>query len=88
MRRLAEVANIMLDAGVILLVSAVELTSEDLDLIKASVGPERISVVWLGDRLTTDIRPDLLLDQEEPVGDSVERLRTLLQEVGVLFRPW
>ena len=88
MRRLAEVANIMLDAGVILLVSAAELNAEDLDLIKASVGPDRVATIWLGDRVTTDLRPELMLDEEEDLPDSVERLRTLLQDAGVLFRPW
>ena len=33
LRRLAEVAHILLDAGMILIVTAIELTEEDLDLI-------------------------------------------------------
>ena len=88
MRRLGEVANLMLDAGMILLVSAVELTADDVDLIRASIGAERVATVWLGDRLTTDLRPDLVLSPEESVDDNIERLRRLLQDAGVLFRPW
>jgi len=88
MRRLAEVANIMLDAGVILLVSAAELTAEDLELIRASVGADRVSTVWLGDRVTTDFRADLVVGEDEPLADAVERLRNFLHEAGVLFRPW
>ncbi len=37
LRRLSEVANIMLDAGVILIVTAAELTQEELDLIRTTV---------------------------------------------------
>jgi bifunctional enzyme CysN/CysC len=78
MRRLAEVANIMLDAGVILLVSAQELGAEDVDLIKASVGAELVTAVWLGDAVTTDLRPDLVISEREALPDAVERLRGLL----------
>jgi bifunctional enzyme CysN/CysC len=88
MRRLAEVANIMLDAGVILLVSAAELTAEDLDLICASVEPERIATVWMGDRHATDLRADLVLDAGGDLAESVEHLRTLLQKAGVIVRSW
>ena len=78
MRRLAEVANIMLDAGVILLVSAQELSAEDVDLIKASVGADLVTAVWLGGDVTTDLRPDLRIDEGQPLPDAVERLRGLL----------
>ena len=37
MRRLAEVANLMLDAGIILVVAAAELTQDDLEVIKTPV---------------------------------------------------
>ena len=88
MRRLGEVANLMLDAGMILLVSAVELTADDVDLIRTSIGAERIATVWLGDRIATDLRADLVLSPEESLDDNIERLRRLLQDAGVLFRPW
>lgn len=84
-RRLAEVANIMLDAGIILLVSAAELTAEDLELISASVGPERVATVWSGDGAEADLRADLVLNEHDPLVERVDRLRTLLQEAGVLF---
>ena len=58
MRRLAEVANLMLDAGVILIVSAAELKQEDLEVMKTTVDPERIDVIWVGDKVTTDITCD------------------------------
>ena len=88
MRRLGEVANLMLDAGVILLVSAAELAADDVELIRTAIGAERIATAWLGDRITTDLRPDLVLSPEESAEEHIERLRRLLQDAGVLFRPW
>src|SRR5438874_1587090 len=41
LRRLAEVANLMLDAGVILIVTAVELARHDLQILETTIGRER-----------------------------------------------
>jgi bifunctional enzyme CysN/CysC len=88
LRRLAEVANILLDAGAILLVTALELTQADLALIRTSIDPDRIETVWVGDQRTTDLTPDLVIGDEEQSPDRIERLKARLQEKGVLFRPW
>ncbi len=45
MRRLAEVANLMLDAGIILVVAAAELTQDDLEIIKTAVQPDWIETI-------------------------------------------
>jgi bifunctional enzyme CysN/CysC len=87
-RRLSEVANIMLDAGVILVVSAQELTQENLDLIKTTIDPDLIETVWLGDRITTDIEYDLHLPDGEPTEEAVSRITGLLVDKGVIFQPW
>jgi bifunctional enzyme CysN/CysC len=88
LRRLGEVANILLDAGAILIVTAQELTQEDLEVLKTSVDPERIELIWVGERVTTDVTCDLLLGDEEAESDGVDRIKRLLQDKGVLFRPW
>jgi bifunctional enzyme CysN/CysC len=85
-RRLAEIANLMLDAGTILIVTAMELRQEDLDLIKTSVDSDSIHTVWLGEPVTTDIPCDLLLTGDGSEG--VDRIKRLLQDKGVIFRPW
>ena len=88
MRRLAEVANLMLDAGVILIVTAAELTQEDLELIKTTVEPDRIETVWVGDQVTTDITCDLVMTDPEQELERVDRIKALLQDKGVIYRPW
>jgi bifunctional enzyme CysN/CysC len=86
LRRLAEVANLMLDAGVILVVTAVELTQEDLDLIRVSVDPDRIQTIWLGSEVTSHISADLIIAAP---GDPavVDRISTLLQDRGIIPPP-
>ncbi len=87
LRRLAEVANLMLDAGAILIVTAAELTQDDVDLIKTTVDPDRIEIVWVGESRTTDVRPDLVVADPD-AGDAVDQVKRMLQEKGIIFRPW
>lgn len=88
LRRLGEVANMMLDAGAILIVSAQELSQEDLEVVRTAVDPDRIEVIWVGDHVTTDISYDMILGDNEADGEGVDRIKRLLQDKGVLFRPW
>jgi bifunctional enzyme CysN/CysC len=87
MRRLAEVANIMLDAGVILIVTAAELTQEDLEIIRVAVQPDRIETIWLGDRVTTDVEYDLHVLPTEARDEALQRIGSRLRERGIVFRP-
>ncbi|HEU5305662.1 MAG TPA: GTP-binding protein [Gemmatimonadales bacterium] len=87
MRRLAEVANLMLDAGMILVVAAAELTQDDLEVIKTAVQPDLIETIWAGDNITTDLAYDLHLPRG-PAAESVDRLKAHLQDKGIIFRPW
>ena len=87
MRRLAEVANLMLDAGIILVVAAAELTQDDLAVIKTAVPPGWIQTIWAGDTVTTDLACDLQLPGGA-VPEAVDRLKAHLQDEGIIFRPW
>jgi bifunctional enzyme CysN/CysC len=87
-RRLAEVANLMLDAGIILVVSARELTQDDLELIRTTVDPGRVESVWIGDSAGSDFAPDLQLVADEDEHAAVERVYEFLRDRGILFRPW
>jgi bifunctional enzyme CysN/CysC len=87
MRRLAEVANLMLDAGIILVVAAAELTQDDLEVIKTAVEPDWIETVWAGDTVTTDLAVDLQVPGGA-VTEAVDRVKAHLQDKGVIFRPW
>jgi bifunctional enzyme CysN/CysC len=88
LRRLGEVANILLDAGLIVIATAVALTQDDIDVIRTSGGSDRVMTVWLGDRITTNLACDLALTEAEADADGPTRLKTLLHESGAIFRPW
>jgi bifunctional enzyme CysN/CysC len=87
-RRLAEIANLMLDAGMILIVSAAELTQDELDIFHTSLPPELVTVVWIGSRVTTDISCDLVLTETDSRVRGVEALKSLLEDQGAIFKPW
>ncbi len=48
-RRMAEIAHLMLDAGMILIVTAIELTEDELAVITTHVDPDQIEVVRISD---------------------------------------
>jgi bifunctional enzyme CysN/CysC len=58
-RRLAEIAHILMDSGLILIVSAAELTRDDLNIISAALDPDRIETVWVGRPLKTGLSREI-----------------------------
>lgn len=88
MRRLSEIAHILLDAGAILIVTALELRQSDLEIIKTAVEPDQIETIWVGDDISTDISVDLQLSGEQPLSTRLEQIKSLLQDKGIIFRPW
>ena len=60
-RRLGEIANIVLDAGLILVVSAAELTGEDSPSSASSVPADRITTLWVGGEPSTNVACDLVV---------------------------
>jgi bifunctional enzyme CysN/CysC len=88
LRRLAEVAHILLDSGVILIVTARSLTQNDLEIIKTIVNPEKIETVWVGDEITTDVSFDFRVPGKIDINESVNSLKESLFEKGIIFKPW
>jgi bifunctional enzyme CysN/CysC len=88
LRRLAEVSHILLDAGALLFVTAIELTQDDLEIIKTVVDNERIETVWIGEDITTDISYDLHLPTYDTVEKAAVVIKGFLQERGIIFKPW
>jgi bifunctional enzyme CysN/CysC len=86
LRRLAEVAHLMLDAGLILIVTAIELTREDLELIMTTIETDKIEIVWIGEKVTTDIPVDLNIPSAEDHDAAAQRIMTMLREKGILLR--
>ncbi|MDA3864302.1 MAG: GTP-binding protein [Deltaproteobacteria bacterium] len=86
-RRLAEVSNIMLDAGAILIVTAIGLEQEDVNLIETSVDHDNILCVWLGKNVTTDIKYDLHLPAALDHQHAANQIKYMLQKRNLIFTP-
>jgi bifunctional enzyme CysN/CysC len=85
-RRFAEVSHILLDAGLILVVTAIELTQNDLKVIQTVVGEDRVRTVWIGEEITTDLPVNVQLDDND-TEDAVVQIIQMMQETGIIFTP-
>lgn len=88
-RRLGEVANLLLDAGLIMILTASELTAGDIDVISLTASPENMLTVWLGSEITTDIVCNLQIPAEdvtdEYIESAAETIRERLRSSGIIF---
>lgn len=84
LRRLGEISNIMLDAGNILIVTAIALSDEDLDEIKTIVNHEKIKVVWVGKEITSDIQFDLHIEENDQIGNALYQIEEMLIKANIL----
>jgi bifunctional enzyme CysN/CysC len=87
LRRLAEVAHLLLEAGLILIVTAIELTQEDLELIQTTIHTDKIETIWVGEEVTTNISYDLRISAIESHEAAIHKIMAMLQEKGILLEP-
>lgn len=88
LRRMAEVAHIMMDSGVILIVTAVGLTDDDLETVKTIISGDLIETVWVGESLSTDLLPDIHITESADTLEAASLIKSRLQDKGVIFRPY
>ena len=87
LRRLAEVANLMLDAGALLIVTATGLTADDMTIIDTVLGDNMALVVWVGDRDEAHINYDLHIEDGADTVSAVDAVKNLLQDRNIIYRP-
>jgi bifunctional enzyme CysN/CysC len=66
LRRMAEMAHIMLDAGMVLIVTASDLTFDEKEMIKLRVKPAAMRTIWYGDEITTNVDVDYQITEDTP----------------------
>ena len=76
----------MLDAGMLFIVSAANLTASDIALVEELVGADRVRVAVMSD--DANVAADLVLGANEPIESGIEKIKSLLAREGVIFRPW
>ncbi len=87
-RRLAEVAYILMDAGLILVITADDLNQADLEIIKTVVDAQRIETIWMGENVNSDIAYDFHIWEENKPEEATSQIEERLMNLGVIFRPW
>jgi bifunctional enzyme CysN/CysC len=87
MRRLGEIGNMMMHAGMILVVSAQEITDQDVNALRLALSgrEDRLITVWAGDSITTNLNPDLWFksNEMEMTNGTIE---DFLKEKGYIFK--
>ncbi len=86
LRRLAEISNLMLDSGMILVVTAIELSQADLEILKIIIDPDKIDIVWTGENVSTDIDYDIHLNDGSDLDYNISKMKEYLQNKGVVFK--
>lgn len=82
-RRFGEVANLMLDAGMILIVTARNMTQADLEIMKTVITGD-VAVIWVGKERMTDISANLCFpDAYNP--ENLVKMNEHLAHYGVIF---
>ncbi len=84
-RRLGEIAHLMLDAGMLLVVSAAELQTEDLEIVRLSVPSERILTVWVGAARAGAGAHDLIVPDSASEAVAVDAMAAMLRALGVIL---
>ncbi|MCL1858971.1 MAG: GTP-binding protein [Oscillospiraceae bacterium] len=87
-RRLSEVANILLETGAILIVTATMLTQDDMDLIKTVLTRESegdIITYWIGKNIDTDIKADIIISDFEDSDRASLMIKKDLQDRNIIY---
>ena len=86
MRRLAEIGNMMMHAGMILVVSAQEISENDVRILKIALDDrdDRLVTIWAGDAVTTDLQPNLHFTAAEIPNANIT-IKRFLQKQGYIY---
>ena len=86
MRRVAEVAHLFLDAGLFLILTAIDFNSSDRQILTTMIDPSQLITVCVGDSTNTTSNADLNLENEPD--SSAKRVIELMQSRGLIFSVW
>lgn len=84
-RRFSEVAHLFIDAGMILIITAIDLTQDDLDIFTTVIDKNLVNVIWVGETITTDIACDIHLKDRNSINEGLVRIQKLLQDRKILL---
>ena len=83
MRRVAEVAHLFLDSGMILVITAINFSQTDRDILTTMIDPSQLITVWVGENDNSTLHTDLNVDDSPK--ESSEQIFELMQSRGLIF---
>ena len=84
-RRLAEISHIMLDAGIILIITAIDIKKKELDLIKTIVDPDQMKVILIGKAGNFDVQYDLQIKSAKNIDKAVNAIEKMMIKNNIIF---
>jgi len=86
LRRFAEVVHLLLDAGLIVVATALEVTQADLEIVRTVLQTHEAFVIWTGGKTIDDIEIAARIPSGEQIEKGVARIKSTLQDNGILFK--
>ncbi len=83
-RRLAEVAHVLLQSGFLLIVTAIGLTEEEMSIFRTVVEMERVLTMWIGPRKGADLEVDWPIENMNDTQAVVNSVIAELKARGIL----
>ncbi len=82
-RRLAELSNILVDAGIVLVATVSELSQEEQEIFTTSVSPVSVFTIWVGSAEGSAVNADYIIEKTETAPDHLDPVMKLLKEKGI-----
>jgi len=83
--RLAVLSKMSMEGGAILIVSCPELTAEERDVISMTIDPNKLKTIWLGNAVSTDLKPDYQIVNVSEAVTEAEKVEKLLADEGIIL---
>ncbi len=84
--RLAEAGHLLLDSGLILILSAQEMDDDGMHILETAVGEDRLLKICVGDG-SESVDWDLKLPENPDSDNAIIALKKLLHERGIIYQP-
>ncbi|MCG8452192.1 MAG: GTP-binding protein [Spirochaetales bacterium] len=82
-RRLAELAHILLDSGMVLISTVSYLSFNEREIFRTSVAPAKVRTIWIGDPSESDVDADYTVTDADEAISQMEQVMDVLQKKGV-----
>jgi bifunctional enzyme CysN/CysC len=84
--RLAILSKMAMEGGAILIVSCPDLTADERSVIALTIDPHRCKTIWLGKKISTDLKPDYQIKNLSEAVTEAEKVENQLIEDSIILK--